>query len=84
MYEPQNVEKAKKEAGEWNKSRIIFTGEKVRYWLNEEKTVEFTPWSEDWRNRKQTGKWKDFPDYGEAGQDLLACKITEVRSGSEI
>lgn len=81
MYEPViNVEKAKKEAGEWNKSKIIFTEEKVTYWLNGEKTVEFTPWSDDWRNRKEAGKWKDFPDYGEAREGLIGLQD----HGSEI
>ncbi|MCM4160889.1 DUF1080 domain-containing protein [Antarcticibacterium flavum] len=80
MYEPRNVEKAKKEAGEWNSSRIVFTEEKVTYWLNGEKTVEFTPWSEDWRSRKDAGKWKDFPDYGKAREGLIGLQD----HGSEI
>ncbi|MEZ4946083.1 MAG: DUF1080 domain-containing protein [Cyclobacteriaceae bacterium] len=63
MYDPAD-DKIVKPAGEWNESRIRFTPEKVEYWLNGVKTVEFVPWSEDWEKRKMAGKWKDYPDYG--------------------
>lgn len=63
MYDP-SANKVVRPAGEWNESRIRFTPEKVEYWLNGVKTVEFVPWSEDWENRKVAGKWKDYPDYG--------------------
>ena len=62
MYDPKYNEEDLKEIGEWNSSRIRFTNEKVTYWLNGEKTLEFEPWSEDWQKRKEEGKWKDFPD----------------------
>lgn len=80
MYEPQSVEKVQRKAGEWNRSRIVFTKEKVTYWLNGEKTVEFTPWSKDWEARKEAGKWKEFPDYGEAREGLIGLQD----HGSEI
>ncbi len=80
MYEPQNIEIIQRKAGEWNTSRIIFTAEKVSYWLNGQKAVEFTPWSEDWKNRKEAGKWKEFPDYGEAKEGLIGLQD----HGSEI
>ncbi len=64
MYPPNEDMKLVKPAGEWNTSRIIFTPELVEYWLNGKKVVTFVPWSSDWKNRKNNGKWKDFPDYG--------------------
>jgi len=64
MYSADESSKIVKPAGEWNSSRIIFTAEKVAYFLNGQKTVEFVPWSEDWKERKEKGKWKDFKDYG--------------------
>ncbi|MEM9547462.1 MAG: DUF1080 domain-containing protein [Bacteroidota bacterium] len=64
MYTPDSSQKIVKPAGEWNSSKIIFTPEKVEHWLNGQKIVSFVPWSEDWYNRKNSGKWKDFPDYG--------------------
>lgn len=74
MYAPQYNEGVLKEAGEWNSSRIRFTNDKVTYWLNDQKTVEFEPWTEDWENRKKEGKWKDFPDYGTAKRGLIGLQ----------
>ncbi len=64
MYSPNEDMKIIKPAGEWNTSRIIFTPKMVEYWLNGKKVVSFVPWTTDWKNRKNNGKWKDFPDYG--------------------
>ncbi len=64
MYVPDENQKIIKPALEWNSSRIIFTTEKVEHWLNGKKLLEFEPWTQDWENRKKTGKWKDFPKYG--------------------
>jgi len=64
MYTPDNNQKIIKAAGEWNSSKIKFTPEIVEHWLNGKKVVSFVPWSEDWKERKNKGKWKDFPDYG--------------------
>ncbi|MGW1454361.1 3-keto-disaccharide hydrolase [Salegentibacter agarivorans] len=74
MYDPEYNEEDLKEIGEWNSSRIRFTNEKVTYWLNGEKTLEFEPWSEDWQKRKEEGKWKDFPDYGKAKSGLIGLQ----------
>lgn len=73
MYEP-DFEGAVKKAGEWNTSRIVFTNEKVSYFLNGKKTVEYVPWSEDWTKRKEEGKWKDYPDYGIAKKGLIGLQ----------
>ncbi|NND10612.1 MAG: DUF1080 domain-containing protein, partial [Flavobacteriaceae bacterium] len=64
MYTPDNAVKKVKPAGEWNTTRIRFTPEKVTHWLNGAEVLSFVPWSEDWQQRKASGKWKDFPDYG--------------------
>ena len=64
MYPADDEQKVLHPVGEWNSSRIIFTPEKVEYWLNEKKVVSFVPWSDDWYQRKNSGKWKDAPDYG--------------------
>lgn len=74
MYDPEYKEEDLKEVGEWNTSRIRFTEDKVAYWLNGEKTLEFDPWSEDWEKRKAEGKWKDFPDYGTARTGLIGLQ----------
>ncbi len=64
MYTPDKNEKIVNPAGEWNTSRIIFTPELAEHWLNGKKVLSFVPWSEDWKERKNKGKWKDFPNYG--------------------
>ncbi|RAV30277.1 DUF1080 domain-containing protein [Sinomicrobium soli] len=73
MYTP-DYEGAVKPAGEWNSTRIVFTPEKVTYWLNGKKTVEFVPWSEDWEKRKSGGKWKDYSDYGKSRSGLVGLQ----------
>lgn len=50
--------------GQWNSSKIVFTPEKVEHWLNGELLLSFVPWSEDWKKRKNSDKWKNSPDYG--------------------
>ena len=60
--------------GEWNSSRIIFNNGHVEHWLNGEKIVEFDAWSDAWKKQKETGKWKDFPDYGTAKKGFIALQ----------
>jgi len=64
MYVPDNNVKITKPAGEWNTTRIIFTDALVEHWLNGKKVLSFVPWSDDWNERKNKGKWKDYPNYG--------------------
>lgn len=74
MYSADIERKIVKPAGEWNSSRIVFTPQKVEHWLNGEKIVAFVPWSADWKQRRQAGKWKDFPDYGMAKKGLIGLQ----------
>lgn len=64
MYTPDNAVKIVKAAGAWNSSKIIFTPEKVEHWLNGQMVLSFVPWSVDWEERKNKGKWKNTPNYG--------------------
>jgi len=64
MYIPDKSNKIVKPAGEWNTSRIRFTPDLVEHWLNGKMILSFVPWSQDWKNRKEASKWKDYPDYG--------------------
>ncbi|WP_338029990.1 DUF1080 domain-containing protein [Fulvivirga sedimenti] len=74
MYVGDPEKKKVKAAGEWNTTRIIFTPEKVEYWLNGEMLITFVPWSDDWKERKAAGKWKDYPDYGEFKSGLIGLQ----------
>ncbi len=49
---------------DWNSSKIVFAPEKAEYWLNGKKVLDFVPWSEDWNERRTSGKWDAYPDYG--------------------
>jgi len=64
MYTPDNDVKIMKPAGEWNTSKILFTPQLVEHWLNGKKILSYVPWSDDWNERKEKGKWKDFENYG--------------------
>ena len=57
-------DKKKVNLREWNSSKIYFTPEKAEYWLNGVKVVEFVPCGEDWDERRNSGKWDAYPDYG--------------------
>lgn len=63
MYIPAE-DKVLNPAGEWNNTTIRFTPQKVTYYLNGEVMLEFVPWSEDWYERKNDGKWGMAKDYG--------------------
>jgi hypothetical protein len=79
MYLPDSLMKHVN-VRDWNSSEIIFTPEKAEYWLNGKKVVEFVPWSTDWYERRNSGKWDDYPDYGLA----KAGKICLQDHGSKI
>jgi hypothetical protein len=64
MYVPDLEARNMKPAGEWNQSEIIFDNGHVTYLLNGKVTVEFDAWTPDWYARKESGKWKDAPEYG--------------------
>jgi len=69
-----NDKKKLKPVGEWNSSKIIFNKGHVEHWLNGEKIVEFTAWDAKWQKQKAEGKWKDYPDYGNAKIGLIALQ----------
>ena len=64
MYTPDPAQKVLHPAGEWNSTTIVFTPEKAEYWLNGKKVLSFVPWSVDWFKKRNSGKWKNAPDYG--------------------
>ncbi|NKI27326.1 DUF1080 domain-containing protein [Arenibacter sp. 6A1] len=64
MHTADPKEKVLHPVGEWNTTKIVFTPERVEHWLNGRKVLEFVPWSKDWYEKKNFGKWKNAPDYG--------------------
>ncbi len=60
--------------GEWNSSKIVYTAEIAEYWLNGAKVVEFVPGSEDWIEKRNSGKWEAFPDYGISNTGVISLQ----------
>jgi hypothetical protein len=61
-----NAEKQLKPVGEWSSSRIVVNGGHVEHWLNGKKILEFERWTPEWQKLRDSGKWKEAPDYGRA------------------
>jgi hypothetical protein len=64
MHPPAQL--VSKPSGQYNHTRIVVNGAHVEHWLNSVKVADFTAWTPEWQKLKSTGKWKDFPDYGNA------------------
>ncbi|MFC2113287.1 DUF1080 domain-containing protein [Bacteroidota bacterium] len=60
--------------GEWNTARIIKDGTKVEHWLNGIMVVDYELWTEDWKSRVASGKWKDYPGYGQFKKGHIALQ----------
>lgn len=60
--------------GEWNSSRIIFDNGHVEHYLNGHKILEFEVWTDDWFERKASGKWEMAPEYGLAKRGVLCLQ----------
>ena len=61
-------------AGEWNNSKIVFDNGHVEHWMNGVKILEFEAWSDDWFERKNSGKWANAPEYGLARKGVLCLQ----------
>ena len=72
--------KTLKPVGEFNSSRILVKDGKVTHWLNGDEVVSYELWTEDWKNRVQNSKWKDYPGYGLARNGHISLQD----HGSEI
>ena len=59
-----NDQKTLKPVGEWNNTRIVVRGPHVEHWLNGKKILEFERWTPEWQKLRDSGKWKEAPDYG--------------------
>lgn len=66
--------KTLKPVGEFNTSRIVVKDANVEHWLNGEKIIEYELWTDDWKNRVQESKWKDYPFYGLARKGYISLQ----------
>lgn len=72
MHAPKNA--VVKNLSEWNKTRIVVDGTHVEHYLNDVKVVEYNLWDADWKERKEKGKWKDYPYYGMARKGQIGLQ----------
>ena len=69
MHPPLKI--ASHPQGQYNHTRIIVNGDHVEHWLNDIKVADFRAWTPEWQKLRATGKWKDYPDYGNARTGLI-------------
>jgi hypothetical protein len=62
MYPPKA--NAGKPVGEWNHILLVVNGNHVTHLLNGEVVVEYEKYSDEWQELRKSGKWNEFPDYG--------------------
>jgi hypothetical protein len=60
--------------GEWNHARIVVNRGHVEHWLNGKKIVNYQLWTEDWKQKKLAGKWKDAEGYGMSKRGHIALQ----------
>jgi hypothetical protein len=74
MYLPDKSLMQVNPAGEWNTSKIVFDNGHVEHWLNGARILEFEAWTDDWHDRKNSGKWADAPEYGLAAKGVVCLQ----------
>lgn len=74
MHTVDTDDKVLHPAGEWNSSRIVVAPERTEHWLNGVKLLSFVPGSDDWKKRKNSGKWDKYPDYGKFNKGYIALQ----------
>jgi hypothetical protein len=60
--------------GEWNHARIVVNKGHVEHWLNGKKIVEYQLWTDEWKQKKLAGKWKDAEGYGMSKKGHIALQ----------
>ena len=74
MYLPNPDSMFVNPQGEWNNSRIVFDNGHVTHYLNGHKILEFDAWTDDWFQRKGSGKWEMAPEYGLARRGVFCLQ----------
>lgn len=69
-----NGDKKLKIVGEWNTSKIVFKNGEAEHWLNGKKIIQFNKNSESWKEKRNSGKWNDYPDYGISNEGHFALQ----------
>lgn len=72
MYPP--VKKPFKLFGNWNRLLLVVNGNHVTQILNDEVVVEYDKYSDDWKQKRNSGKWSDYPDYGKFDEGHISLQ----------
>lgn len=78
------LQEAANPVGEWNHAKIILNKGHVEHWLNGKKVVEYELWTDEWKQHKEAGKWKDAPGYGAAKKGHIALQESHSSEGGDI
>lgn len=63
-----------KPVGEWNQAMLVVKGNKVTQILNGEVVVEYEKYSDEWNELRNSGKWVDYPDWGNFDEGHVALQ----------
>ena len=63
-----------KPIGEWNTVFLIVYKNKVTQYVNGVKVVEYEKYTDDWTQRRNSGKWQDYSDYGKFDEGHIALQ----------
>jgi hypothetical protein len=63
-----------KPVGEWNHALLVVDGNHVTQILNGEVVVKYEKYSDDWTQRRNSGKWKNYPDYGKFDEGYISLQ----------
>ena len=72
LYSSDDSELAK--VGEWNTGKIVIDGDKVQHWLNGKLVVEAEIGSDDWKQRLNKSKFKDWNKFAVNDQGHIALQ----------
>jgi len=72
MYPP--IKRPYKEIGEWNHILLVVDENKVTQILNGEMVVEYEKYSDDWDEKRNSGKWDKFPNWGNSNKGHIALQ----------
>ena len=72
IYAPSK--KTAKPPGEWNRSRIVVQGNRVRHFLNGEKVVDAKFGSDDWNRRVAASKFAEWDGYAKSPRGYIVLQ----------
>jgi len=72
MYPP--LARPYRPVGEWNNALLVVDGNHVTQLLNGVVVVTYEKYSDDWKKRRDSGKWVDYPDYGKFDEGYISLQ----------